>query len=225
MKTVGERLTHYRKLKKMSKEAFSRAVHVSRPLVSAWENGSRKIQASDMQTICEVLGIDEGLLLSDVSIQNQTVAKDLGLAESSIEFLKNLNFNKDVGFLDPDFDEIHHGMVYDRDGLRTGAINKLILQTLNLLLSTKCGADLLETIGNYCFSDFKKGFPVFGDEAESDPAPVDFIRYRVAVINEDCEISVSLLRFALLKNVEEILSTLRENVQENVKGENAQWQL
>ena len=96
----------------------------------------------------------------------------------------------------------------------------LILKTLNLILSTNCGSDLLQAIGNFCFGDFDKGFPVFDDETPvktiapvdsfGDFIPADSIKFDVNGIREGCKISLDLLKFALLKAVENYISVLRD---------------
>ena len=216
MSSVGGRLKFFREKAKLTQLELGKEVHASRQLVAQWERNERDSYIGCIDDICKTLQIDAGILLYGVSNENQTVYEQLGLSNDSIEFLKKVNANKDVPFTDAIYNADFVGMV---DG--EGNSNSLIIKTLNLILSTNCGYDMLQAIGNFCFGDFDKGFPVFDNETPvnkiapvdsfGDPIPAESIRFNVNGIREGCNISMDLMKFALIKAIENYVSQLREN--------------
>ena len=202
--------------KRLSQEEFAKKIGYSREQVAKWETGKQPLMPEQLDIIASFFGITIDKLVTDTDSENRSFAAETGLSDDSIEFLKKVNANKDVPFTDAIYNADFVGMV---DG--EGNSNSLIIKTLNLILSTNCGYDMLQAIGNFCFGDFDKGFPFFDNETTvnriapvdsfGDPIPADSIRFNVNGIREGCNISLDLMKFALLKAVENYISVLREN--------------
>lgn len=184
MNTVGKRLAYYRKRKKMSQQQLAKALLVSRSLVGQWETDKRTCEC--LPDVCRILEVDEGKILNDVSTPNQTLHADLGLSDEAIEFLKRMNSNK------------------------AEASNHLILKTMNLMLSTEYGQDILQAIGRFCFIDFHNGIPIDKNQDQiSNPVLVNILRFNANTFQESIDISTSLLSYAMLKAVEDNVFMLR----------------
>lgn len=217
---IGKRIKQLRNQykpngKHLSQEQFAKKLGYSREQVAKWETGKQSLLPDQLNAIATFFGVSIDKLVTDTDSENRSIATTIGLSDDSIEFLKRINANRDVSFLDSVYNTDFVGMV---DG--EGNSNMLILKTLNLILSTNCGSDLLQAIGNFCFGDFDKGFPVFDDETPvktiapvdsfGDFIPADSIKFDVNGIREGCKISLDLLKFALLKAVENYISVLRD---------------
>ena len=133
MNTMGERIAYYRKKKKMSQAAFAQAVGVGRSTVASWETNKRELQWYHRIKVCQVLDIDEGLILSEISTPNQTVAHDLGLTDDAIEALKKL--------------------VKDCNDSPDASRQKEILKAFSAMVATQRGRDCLFAIGTYILKD------------------------------------------------------------------------
>lgn len=64
MSQLNERLTEARIAKGMNKTAFAKAVRVSQPTVTDWENGKMRPKGENLIRICHVLGIAPEWLLN-----------------------------------------------------------------------------------------------------------------------------------------------------------------
>jgi transcriptional regulator with XRE-family HTH domain len=63
------RLTQARTAKGIGKSAFAKLVGVSAPTITQWENGdTKKIEGSNLVTVCRVLGITPEWLLSGIGL-------------------------------------------------------------------------------------------------------------------------------------------------------------
>lgn len=206
--------------KRISQGEFAKRIGYSREQVAKWETGKQSLMPEQLEKIASFFGITIDKLVKDIDSENRPFAQLTGLSDNSIEFLKHINKNRDISFLDSQYDTDFFGMVSGE-----GSSNLLIINTLNLILSTNCGQELLQAIGNYCYSDFEKGYPIFDDETPNnkiapvdsvgDPIPADFVRFNVKGVREGCNISLDVMRFALLRAIENNIDDLRENA----KGE------
>ena len=217
---IGKRIkqlrNNYKKNgKRLSQEQFAKKLGYSREQVAKWETGKQSLLPDQLNAIATFFGVSIDKLVTDTASENRSIASETGLTDDSIEYLKNINANRDVFFLDSVYDSDFVGMV---DG--EGNSNLLVLKTLNLILSTNCGCDLLQAIGNFCFGDFDNGFPIFDEETPDNKIapvdssghliPADSIRFNVNGIREGCNISMDLMKFALMKAVENYISVLRD---------------
>ena len=202
--------------KRISQEEFAKRIGYSREQVAKWETGKQTLMPEQLNTIASFFGITIDKLVTDIDSENRSFAQITGLSDNSIEFLKHINKNRDISFLDSQYDTDFAGTVSGE-----GSSNLLVINTLNLILSTNCGQELLQSIGNYCYSEFEKGYPIFNDEtpynsiapvdSSGDPIPADSIRFNVKGIREGCNITLDVMRFALLRAIENNIDDLREN--------------
>lgn len=203
--------------KHLSQRQFAKEIGYSREQLAKWETGVQPILPEQLNVIASFFDVSIDKLVTDTDSENRSIAAETGLSDDAIEYLKRINRNRDIPFTDAVYNADFGGMV---DG--DGASNLLILKTLNLILSTNSGDNLLSAIGNYCFADFSKGYPVFDDETPNnriapvdswgDAIPADSIRFNVSDAREGCSVSLDLLKFALLKAVENYIEMLRMNV-------------
>lgn len=64
MSQLNERLTEARIAKGMNKTAFAKAVRVSQPTVTDWENGKMRPNGENLTRVCHVLGVTPEWLLT-----------------------------------------------------------------------------------------------------------------------------------------------------------------
>lgn len=220
--TIGQRVSVYRNEKKLTQDELAKKLLVSQKLVNAWENNDRPIQPQYIDNICKVLNITSSELLRGKQAENETVIEALGLTDESIEYLKYINKNRDISLLDSQYNIEFVGTFPVE-----GSSNLLIINTLNLILSTNCGRELLKAIGNYCYSDFENGYPIFNGktsynsiapvDSSGDPIPANSIRFNVLGVREGCNIPLDVMRFALLRAIENHIDALRENAKGDVE--------
>lgn len=177
--------------------------------------GQAEFKAEEIVNLAEYFGVSTDRILTGVEEKNRTVARDLGLTNDSIEYLKFINKYRDIPFTDAIFDEDYPGYVSGE-----GNSHLLIQKVVNLIFSTECGDNLLSAIGNFCFGNYDQGFPVFSDEINSPEdktaTTIDSVRFNVSGIREGYNISLGVMRFALMKAIENEIYMLRENAQREV---------
>lgn len=203
MKTIGERIRSIRKQQKLTQQEFAKKLGVTRSLVTQWETGKRPCQSYDVENIAATFGIDEGILLNDVSIPNQTVADDLGLSNRSIEALKKFHM----------FDKMYHehsALVEIDSGvegiIQTEGYNPSeCLKMTDTLLSQPMGNYLLTLLYRYVYADFSQAYI-------DDENTVDSLVFNAP--GGKTRVESSLLKFALFRAIEQVTDDLRDILSE-----------
>lgn len=215
--TFGGRLAFYREKAGFTQVKFAKELKVSRQLLASWERNIRNSYRPYLSEICKLLDVQENLLLNGVPLEDQNLADTLGLSHNALEQLKYAYSHRNISMLDAQYDTGFAGTVEGE-----GGSNSLLIKTVNLLLSTNCGVDILRSIGCFCFADFENAYPV-SDEVDSSYEsldgfsglePVSSLRFSLPDTPGGCTVSADLLRFALLKDIEQQLSVLRENAKD-----------
>lgn len=70
-----------RLINEMTPEEVGKIVNITRPMISAWENGSRKIPEKRLYQLAEVFNVDPSFLLQEVKVPD--VEKALKIKELS----------------------------------------------------------------------------------------------------------------------------------------------
>lgn len=227
MSTFGGRLAFFREKAGFTQQELAQEIFSTRQLVNAWERNKRFSYAEYLDKICHVLNVDESLLVNGVSEKNQVAATELGLSESSIEFLKGLkSCDYYYPFTETDSDELSatsigdsftfdgYRRAYDdkregffevHDYLRTdieGGYPDEMLHVINLLLSSNNGKQILAMIAKFVSIDFNESF-VNGER-------VFDLSYNVnSSTRKETEIPTSLMKYAILQAISSKLEELR----------------
>ena len=86
--TLGERITDIRKQNKLTQTQFGHLFGVKHNLVSAWENDSRMPSSEVIKEMSERFGVSYYKLLTGNDDENYAVCEELGLANDTINTLK-----------------------------------------------------------------------------------------------------------------------------------------
>ena len=217
--TFGGRLSFYRERAKYTQAQLAEEIHTTRQLVAAWERNDRNSYQPYLKKICALLNVEENVLLNGIPLKDQTVADELGLNSTSIDFLKLLTSSKDgspvpVGWSDgwTQKEEILVTSPDLEDGQGVEAVYPdEILETLNTLLGSVLGRQLLALCYKYVKTDFSSGVV---------RVPDDDFKEVVSVCNE-AEFSslqngkriivpFSVLRFGLGQEILRVLDEIRK---------------
>lgn len=204
--TIGKRITQYRKRKDMTADDLGKKLNVSRQLVDKWEHDQRDCLPY-IDQLCDVLAVDKNQLLFGISTKNIPVYADLGLSDCAIEELRRLNrFPKGKHTAIIDFDESCANTIQG-----VGYSPEENLHMINYLLSTVSGMKLLSLLYRYCFADFEKAYLHY-DEPESDTEVNSLIFVNRSNPMGKTIVHTELLRYALLKGIENTIEELANNV-------------
>lgn len=218
-KKIGERIKKFRESRGLTQFQFAESLgkitgeSISRVRISTWESGERSLSIQHAVAVADFFGIDTHMLLTGEERANQTVSGELGLTDSSISYLTNINRNRDIPFDAMTVDSIFIGQVESE-----GGNNANVLDTLNLILSTNAGDNLLNLIGQYCFTDFQHGFVKDTENFDRYGIPKKIPCTEISFKSgerESVDISVELMRYSLLRGIEKVMDDLRENANNN----------
>ena len=94
LNAVGKNLKYWRKNKGLTQEKLAEKLHVSRSIISNYENGKQELNASIIINICKILEIDANLLLGIEETNGKNIIYSLSRyianEENSIEKIENL---------------------------------------------------------------------------------------------------------------------------------------
>lgn len=208
MLSFGGRLRFYREETGLTQAELAKRIGTTRQTVAGWESNDRANYARFLDGICETLGIEKTALVTGVSKDHQTVASQLNLQDSAINFLMSLRGNRFVYFVDTDDDpneaEQISDMFYNRgdryipldiEGARADEMRAII----NLLLSCPNGKMLLAMIFQYLTIDF--------ESASIDGKQIYELEYKEN--GKTKVLPVSLMRYALGQGILDKLHDLR----------------
>lgn len=207
--SFGGRLRFYRERLHLSQAELGEMIFTTRQNVSAWEKGERSNYAPYISALSKALGVDETTLITGLSEENQTIASDLGLCNAAIAELKRMK----------KFSEGEHSAIIEVDEMFSGEVDtegfspEENLQMINLLLSTGQGLELLSLLYRYCYVDFSSSY-MKNERGEEKPID-ELMFYNRNEPQGKTIVSTSLMRYSLLKGIENLL----EEMADNMKGD------
>lgn len=159
--SIGKRISDCRKEygkrtgKKLTQEVFAKQIGYSREQVAKWERGLQSLTPEQLDIIASFFDVSIDYLVTGVDASNRTVAEALGLDESSITFLRELEESKN-DYQESLIDISAEWMVTDKPvsnperPVLQGYVSDELQFIINWLLSHSRGQRLLTWISKYC---------------------------------------------------------------------------
>lgn len=224
-KTIGDRLAELMRKRNMNQRELSEKLNVSRGYVDKWIHNNRPIPSDILAKICKLFDVDADYMLFGVPVRNKTVADDLGLSSNAIDYLRLLASNKDgwavpVGWSD--------GWTKEEETLVTspffvdGSANVTMLEavypdeiqeTVNILLGSVLGTQLLALVYKYIRTDFSSGVVRVPDNDYKEIVSVcSEAEFKSTRDDRKTIIPFSVLRYALGQAILSVLDDIRKDV-------------
>lgn len=194
---IGKRIATLRKDAGLTQNALAEAIGLSRTILAKIETGNQALKPDQLYSVAKVLKVTSDELLSGVAAENVAISDDLGLSQGAIEALKFL---------------------------KTSSVGNGILSAVNTLLESDEGQEMLDTINKYFTVDFSSAtynlsvtkFAADGEMLRTDynvPHPIERLHFGDDS-GKGIDISVGLLRFAMLEAVKNSLDKIRKHVRD-----------
>lgn len=186
-------------------------------------SGLAEFKASEIIEMADYFGVSTDRILTGSEEKNRTIAKELGLSDSSISYLKELK-SREYDYQES-FVETADVMSASRDNLKVpidkpimeGSTTAEVLFILNWILSNNSGHNLLSMIAKYCLVDASQGL-IYDRYIESD-SPLEEceeVYFKNRIGEGYTMFNPAVLRYALIPAITDEISSIRDQI---LKGE------
>ena len=182
-------------------------------------SGIIEFKASEIVDLAEYFGVSTDRILTGSEEKNRTVARELGLSDDAISYLKGIKAHEhdyQASFVDASKDYIYDTevcKVQPDKPITEGGSTDEVLFILNWILSHKSGQNLLSLISKYCLVDGSQGWKFAGYIDSDFPfIECDEVYYKNRVGEGYTMFNPAVLRYALIPAITDQVNTMRDEI-------------
>ena len=186
-------------------------------------SGKIEFKASEIVELAEYFGVSTDRILTGSEEKNRTVARELGLSDKAISYLKEIKSQENdyqTSFVDAAEEYIYNPetcQIPPDKPITEGGSSEEVLFILNWILSHDSGHDLLYMIAKYCLVDSSQSL-VYDRYSEA-PFPYeecDEMYFKNRVGEGYTMFNPAILRYALIPAITDQVNAIRTEI---VKGD------